>query len=603
MARIVSGNTAVALGALAAGCRFFAGYPITPSTQILEEMKHRLPEVGGIFYQPEDELAAIGMITDASMTGLKAMTATSGPGLSLIQEEIGRAIINETPLVIIDVMRVGPSTGQPTKPASSDINCLINGRHGDGGDCVVVLAPTSVQDCFNLTVEAFNLAEGFRLPVFVAVDGYLGIMKEKLEIPEKVNVYNRRLCSGESLFGLNGAISGFVPIGAGENIAYSGLIHHYSGSRSSYSPNDCKEHLKHLAQKLIRIRHPLFWQSQREKDYDYLLISYGLASRATQSVAECLRNRGRKVRCLDLKMIWPLSRKIFGNLDQVKKIIVVENNAGQLIHFLAKYLPKDKTVSFNKWWGEPVGTLELLEFCKQVIEKDWDEEESKLIIHNLPQTAPRKAKKYPFCPGCGHNSFRSAFLSTIKELGINETDILFTSGIGCGSILATTFGADLIKTSHGRSLNAARALKLIYPNRLVVTISGDGDLLNIGGNHLLHTAREKDLFPILCVCLDNFNYGMTGGQDSATTPNHNPFNLKKLLYDGCGIDFFARTSVRDPKHLREALKGAIKFVQQKKSFAFLQVFSPCAAHSAKKHPEWFDQNKLCLRQGIWERQL
>ena len=593
---IVSGNEAAALGALAAGCKFFAGYPITPSSNILYEMAKRLPDQGGVFYQAEDELAAIGMVISASAGGQKSMTATSGPGLSLMQEELGWAIINEIPLVVIDAMRIGPSTGQPTKPASADINCLIKGRHGDSGDCVIVLTPSSVQECFNLTVTAFQLAEEFRTPVFVAIDGYLSGLYERLEISENIQIIDR-------------ARDGII--GKGEGIAYGGVMHNRLGKRYSFSPDVCKETIGHLIQK--RNEMPTIYNIEQIFDCDYLIISYGFASRATRDAANQLRKQGLKIGLLELKTIWPLDRISSTELNRVKKIIVVENNAGQLIDLLN--LPKDKVVAFNKWWGEPIETRELLDFLDEIITGTKTKQE---VATEKPLIQKEKDDcldiqidaDYPFCAGCGHKVFRSNLLPILKERGLTKENTILASGIGCGGIVATTLNADVIKTSHGRTLNAARALRLIYTEKMIVVISGDGDLINIGGNALIHTAREKDRFPMLCICLDNVNYGMTGGQLSATTPEwgktsvpftQKPFNLKQLLYDGCGIDFFARTAVPCRDHLKKTIERAIDFVRNKKSFAFVHALSPCVTHFTKRNPGHFTKNKLQQYCEIWER--
>jgi len=353
---IASGNKAIALGALAAGCRFFAGYPITPSSDILKKMADCLPERDGIFYQAEDELAAIGMVAAASACGWKAMTATSGPGLSLMQEEFGWVIINEIPLVVVDAMRVGPSTGQPTKTASADINCLINGRHGDAGDCVIVLTPSSVQECFDLTVTAFNLSEKYRMLVFVAVDGYLSGLKEKLVIPKNIKVVDRTF---------------FPTIGTGKGVAYAGLIRDTLNRRCSFSPIICRDYLEQLSSKRETLKSsPLLhcWQCGTAKDY--LFISYGLASRAAKEAALCLANDGYETGYVDLKIIWPLPDTVHDLIPTTpaKNVIIVENNGGQLANFLHPYFPDEKITTFANLSGEPIKTSSLLNFCLRRLE-------------------------------------------------------------------------------------------------------------------------------------------------------------------------------------------------------------------------------------------
>jgi 2-oxoglutarate ferredoxin oxidoreductase subunit alpha len=188
----MNGDLACAEGALIAGCRFFAGYPITPATEIAEHLSQRLPELGGIYVQMEDEIASMAAIIGASYSGLKAMTATSGPGFSLMQENIGLAVMTEAPCVIVDVMRGGPSTGQPTMPGQQDVMQAKWGSHGDYG--IIALTPSSVQEMFNLTIEAFNLSETYRVPTLLMADEIVGHMWEKVVIPsmDKVKITNRK---------------------------------------------------------------------------------------------------------------------------------------------------------------------------------------------------------------------------------------------------------------------------------------------------------------------------------------------------------------------------------------------------------------------------
>ncbi|MBI5004606.1 MAG: hypothetical protein HZC04_00250 [Candidatus Lloydbacteria bacterium] len=642
---ILNGNEAAALGALVAGCRFFAGYPITPSSGILSAMTRCLPSLGGAWYAPEDEIASIGMCIATSLCGRKAMTATSGPGFSLMQEEFGMAILNEVPLVVIDAMRVGPSTGQATKPSVADINCMIHGRHGDAGDAVVILSPRSVQECFSMTVAAFNISEEWRTPVFVALDGYLSQLEERVCIPEQVYVYDRIGDRGEPPFGANGMVSNFVSVGGIRPQAYTGALHDALGSRSSYLPEVAESYIAHLMAKHRSIipsiqkdpHYSLFEKENSAKDSELLLVSYGVASRAGKDAAKQLRSERIKALHLNLPILWPLHADMFETYKNIPQVVVVENNTGQLVPFIAPHFSKAKISSFAKWNGTPIQTGELVCFCRQLFRKeetgalemgssenkknitlaeplselqgifssilpeDWEEAENKIAVE----------KPYPFCPGCGHQSFIDVLLPVLAECGLSNENTIFVSGIGCGSIVPATFNGHLVKTSHGRALNAARAIKLAYPERTVIVISGDGDLGTIGGNHLIHTVRDKYRFPIICFCLDNANYGMTGGQPSATTPQAAttalsslepppPFDLKKLLYDGCGIDFFARVSVADHEYLSQVTGKAI--AASRKTFAFVQVFSHCTTHFVKNNRELFSREMLAGLRGTWERE-
>lgn len=653
---ILNGNHACALGALVAGCKFFAGYPITPSSGILHMMTKYLPLFGGQWYTPEDEIASIGMCITASLCGRKAMTATSGPGFSLMQEEFGVAILNEAPLVVVNAMRVGPSTGQPTKPSSADINCMIHGRHGDTGDVVVILSPRSVQECFSMTVAAFNISEEWRTPVFLALDGYLSQLEEQVNIPEQVYVYDRIKDMGEPPFGKDGDVSNFVPVGGIRPQAYTGVMHDSDGNRSSYSAEVAEEYIAHLLEKHRSIvpvlkkdaHYSLFEKEAIVPDTELLLVSYGVASRASKDAVARLRERGIKTTHLNLPVLWPLHSDMCEAYKNIPQVVVAENNTGQMLPFIAPYFSRAKISSFAKWNGTPIQTGELVCFCERLFSKKTKTSETLAALETAGVSAQQKEKRennatlvrwheyngevpfqlcesvhekeeseilvhkpYPFCPGCGHQSFIDQLLPVLSECGLSNNNTIFVSGIGCGSIVPATFDAHLIKTSHGRAFNAARAARLEYPERNIIVISGDGDLVNIGGSHLIHTARGKNRFPMVCFCLDNANYGMTGGQPSATTPcgastsisspeSLEPFDLKKLLYDGCGIDFFASVSVADHEYLSEVIRKAI--IASRKTFAFVQVFSHCTAHFVKNNRDLFSRDNLKEQQGIWERE-
>lgn len=632
---ILSGNEAIALGALTAGCRFYAGYPITPSSEIPQKMAEYLPLVNGIFIQPEDEIAAMGITNAASACGIKSMTATSGPGFSLKQEEIGWSINNELPIVIVDAQRIGPSTGQPTKPASADIDCIINGRHGDGGNCVIVLSPTSVKECFTLTIEAFNLSERFRTPVIIALDGHLSHLSQNIDLPEKITVFDRIYKENKAPFGLNGNITSFVPIGYGKGVAYGGLIHDECGNRISFNAETAEKAIEHIIQKQKSIIPVILkekkqwsdlWEEYETDDCECLIIAYGATAKAAQESVTNLRKQDVKIGCLTLKMLWPLNAEIFQKFHYAQKIIIAELNTGQLVKYLYEYFPKPIIASFNKWKGSPIGTIELENFCKNVVQEQrcknlammtspsiisWTEEkyskkedtEIYVFKNEITEECPIGLKsKYSFCPGCGHQSFSNIFLKAAKDAGLTTKNTVIIAGIGCGGIVGTTFRADVVKTSHGRTLNYARAIKMLRPDLNVIVISGDGDLVNIGGNHLLHTAREK--FDIKVFCLNNSNYGMTGGQPSGTTPktavtsvnfSQTPINLKEFLYDGLKIDFFARTPIIG---MEEIIKKALLH----RGFAFAEVLTNCTTHFVKKNPELAKPENTKKLQGVWERE-
>ncbi len=308
----LSGNIAAAEAALLAGCRFYAGYPITPSSELMEHMAHRMEEEGGVFIQMEDELSAIAAAIGAAWTGKKSMTATSGPGFSLMQENIGYAAMTETPVVIIDVMRGGPSTGQPTVVAQGDVMQSRFGSHGDYE--TIVLAPNSVQELFDLTIRAFNLAAIFRNPVIVLSDAELAHMVEKIVVPEKIDIVNYNEVEID-------LVPSFVPVGYGFHVAVTGLTHNFKGYPIT---NDVKVHRELVTRLVNKIRKHEEMISDAEiinPDAETIVVSYGISSRA---VYPLLKNKN--VGLFRPRTLWPFPESKFKNIVKDKRIIVLEMN-------------------------------------------------------------------------------------------------------------------------------------------------------------------------------------------------------------------------------------------------------------------------------------
>jgi len=334
--RLMQGNEACALGAIHAGVRFYAGYPITPSTEIAEIMAEELPKYGGKFIQMEDEIAGMAAIIGASLTGEKALTATSGPGFSLKQENIGYAAMAEVPCVVVNVQRGGPSTGLPTSPAQSEIYQSKYGSHGDRG--AIVLTPSSVPECFRLAVRAVNLAEKYMTPVILLMDEIVGHMREAidLEAERKAPVYDRKKpeCSPENYIAYapdeNGAPV-LAPFGSGYRYHVTGLTHDESGFSTMVPEkvekvnwrlvNKVDDHAEDIAQ----------WEEQFTEDAESLIVAYGGAARAAMAAVEILRAEGEKVGLFRPVSIWPFPEKALkALLPQVKSVLVSEMNAGQL---------------------------------------------------------------------------------------------------------------------------------------------------------------------------------------------------------------------------------------------------------------------------------
>ena len=333
----IQGNEACARGAIKAGCRFFAGYPITPSTEVAEDLALLLPKYGGSFVQMEDEIAAVGAIIGASWSGLKAMTSTSGPGFSLMQESIGYGQITETPLVIVNVQRGSPSTGQPTMAAQGDMMQARWGSHGDYEP--IALSPSSVQECFDFTVKAFNLAEKYRVPVIILADEIIGHMREKITIPDKVEITKRKMPEEEPedflpfKAGENGT-SPMVPFGEGYNIHVTGLTHDEQGYPDASSPKAHLKLVKRLCDKVLNNREAIV--SVEEKfcdDAEIILISYGAPFRSVSSVIEKGRSEGIKVGSLKINTPWPFPEsQVLKAAEQANDLVVVEMNLGQMFY-------------------------------------------------------------------------------------------------------------------------------------------------------------------------------------------------------------------------------------------------------------------------------
>ena len=336
--RLMQGNEACAEGALAAGVRFFAGYPITPSTEIAETMAKLLPQHGGKFVQMEDEIGSIGAILGASLAGEKVLDATSGPGFSLKQELIGYAACAEIPAVIVNVQRVGPSTGQPTSPSQGDVMQARWGTHGDHP--VIALAPWTVRETFDATVMAVNYAERFRTPVILLMDEIVGHLREKVVLPEadEIEIYPRRkpTCTRAEGYKPFTPDKDLVPnvadFGTGYHIHVTGLIHDETGFPSG-SPKVTEEAIRRLHQKIEIAQDEItHYDEFFMDDAEYAVVAFGGTARTAYEAVEAARAKGLKVGMIRLMTIWPFADKDIRALAaKVKGILVPELNYGQLV--------------------------------------------------------------------------------------------------------------------------------------------------------------------------------------------------------------------------------------------------------------------------------
>ncbi len=358
------GNEACAEGAIAAGCRFYAGYPITPASEIFEHMALRLPQVGGLELQMEDEMASLAAVIGASWTGAKAMTATSGPGFSLMQELIGHAFMTETPCVIVDVQRAGPSTGQATKCGQGDV---MQSRWGTHSDYVsIVLAPNSVQELFDLTVRAFNIAETYRTPVILLSDEITSHMHESLVVPpaEQIEVIDRKKPKpGDTKFFMMEDVAPMPSVGEGFNVAATGSTHDETGRRFTADQAVHERLVRTLVSKIMNKADKIIdYEVLNADSCDVGIVSYGCTSRAVYETVDLAEKKGIKVGFVRLKAIWPFPESIVYEMAQNSKAVIVpELNLRELYYEVERVMHGVAPVfSLNKVGGGEMITPEEL---------------------------------------------------------------------------------------------------------------------------------------------------------------------------------------------------------------------------------------------------
>jgi len=332
---LLQGNEACVEGAIAAGMRFFAGYPITPSTEVAEQAAIRLPQVGGRFIQMEDEIAAMAAVIGGSCTGVKSMTATSGPGFSLKQENLGYAAFAEVPCVLINVQRSGPSTGLPTSPSQGDMMQARWGTHGDHP--VIALAPATVDECYHLTIRCFNLSEKYRTPVFLMTDEIIGHLREGIVIPDQkdIKVEDRKVNKKIPPFHVpKGEVAPqSAPFGQGQRYNITGLVHREDGFPTN-STTIAGELTTRLMKKIEDNKDDIIEYEERYlEDAETVVIVYGGTTRAAVAAIEAARAKGKKVGLFRPITIWPFpTEKLQEIAKTAQKFIVAEHNYGQIVH-------------------------------------------------------------------------------------------------------------------------------------------------------------------------------------------------------------------------------------------------------------------------------
>jgi 2-oxoglutarate/2-oxoacid ferredoxin oxidoreductase subunit alpha len=369
------GNEACAEGALAAGCEFVAGYPITPATEIANRLAERLPRVGGVFLQMEDEISSIAAVIGASWTGRKTMTVTSGPGISLMSENIGFAVGIETPCVIVNVQRGAPTTGMPTVGVQGD---MVQAKHGSHGDYeIIALCPSSAQEMFDYTIIAFNYAEKYRTPVFILADAFVGHMREEVVIPAADGIkrtYRKIPAQGTDPQAIRGFLDEDVapmPIfGKGFKTHVTSSCHDETGKRNLIDVSSLDKFVRRLSNKILKHKEEI---TIVERDYagaDVVLVSYGPVARAAATGAALAREAGIPVGTLRLVTVWPFpDHEVEKMARTAKHVIVLENNLGQMYPYIKAAAAPFAQVSFlpPRLLGEIQDPEDIVSAIKEVL--------------------------------------------------------------------------------------------------------------------------------------------------------------------------------------------------------------------------------------------
>jgi len=371
---MMQGNIAVAEGAIDAGCRFYAGYPITPSSEIAEQLSKRLPEIGGRFIQMEDEIAAMGAIIGASLGGVKALTATSGPGFSLKQENIGYAAIAEIPVVIVNVMRGGPSTGLPTLPAQGDVMQARWGTHGDHP--IITLTPASVRESYDMTVQAFNMAEKYRVPVIVLLDEIIGHVHEKVSLPEpdQLEIINRKKPETppeEYLPYINDEtlIPPMANFGDGYRYHVTGLVHDETGFPTN-DTDQIEAMLTRLNSKLDKYLDEIIqFEENTVPDAKIGIVTYGSSARSSRHALRMVNEQKIPVSMFRIQTMWPFpTDALYEFSKNLSHIIVPELNLGQIAHEVEHAVGREiEVLRVNKITGEPIHPEEIVTKIKECL--------------------------------------------------------------------------------------------------------------------------------------------------------------------------------------------------------------------------------------------
>jgi 2-oxoglutarate ferredoxin oxidoreductase subunit alpha len=367
----MQGDEACAEGAIAAGCTFFAGYPITPATEIAEVLARRLPQVGGKFIQMEDEIASLAAVLGASVAGAKAMTATSGPGFSLMQENIGYGVMAEIPCVIVDVQRMGPSTGQPTRTSQGDVMQARWGTHGDHP--IIALSPSSVRETFDLTIKAFSFSERYRIPVILLMEEIVGHMRERVALPDPAELEVQERIETQvppewykPYEDFPTDVPAMAPFGQGYRYHITGLYHDERGYPTDRT-DEIQPWLRRMQLKIERsLSDILLYKEDGIEDAETLVVAYGATARTARHAVEVARSHGRAVGFLKLHTIWPFAEEVVEHAAaNVRRVVVPEMNQGQLVLEVERVAGRRKVHRVNRADGRMMRPTEILAIIEE----------------------------------------------------------------------------------------------------------------------------------------------------------------------------------------------------------------------------------------------
>ena len=609
--RFISGNIAFAWAILDVGADYVS-YPITPISEALHELtketeiinlnlqvKEELEKNVKICRQAESEDSALMMLYGDWVAGRKVATGTSDPGVERMLEGLSYGLTNELGIVIGVAQRTSPSTGRPTGTGAG----LVRGmRWGPaGGTEHIILYPSTVQEIYNYTVKAFNLAEKIRVPVILMFEASSAHLEESIEIPSEIDVFNRVYRPAAPPFGPteDGLIPSAPRFGDGEFLNLSGLTHNPEGVPCPNDPQIHEEMVEYQRDKIFsRVDELTDVEEYFLDDAEIMLVAYGHTARSVRWAVERARKKEIKAGMLKLNTISPFSEKKIEEWSaKVKCVVVPEMNQSQLV-YVVKEVCQSTLLSLTQSDGEAIQPARILEFLEKDLKKYYRHWQPIQIpfIRNPPEWQRKKVEipektfdsKTIFCPGCGLGILRNCILEAIKELDQDVREIVAVSGIGCTSRLPNHLAFDSANTTHGYAVAFASGVKLAPSNLRVFIPSGDGDLFNIGLGQTLHGAKRNS--PMAVICFNNFNFGMTGGQRADTTPfgaktattpfgsKEKPFDLVKLIL-ASNAEFAARCPISKPIFLKKLIKEAMS----SEKFTFIEVISPCLTHYARRN--------------------